>query len=146
MKLVQDNQTRVEVGTMAPIDVVQAQSQAATARQNLAAAQQTMYTAELALKRLIVAGTQDPNWNATLDPVDRPDFVPQAIDIDAAVRRALDQRTDLDIARRTVQENDVTLRFLRDQEKPQVDLALNYQPQGIGGTQLVRSQPGVLGS
>jgi outer membrane protein TolC len=44
MKLVQDNQTRVEVGTMAPIDVVQAQSQAATARQNLAAAQQTMRT------------------------------------------------------------------------------------------------------
>ena len=41
VKLVQDNQTRVEVGTMAPIDVVQAQSQAATARQNLAAAQQT---------------------------------------------------------------------------------------------------------
>src|SRR5207249_3970408 len=63
-----------------------------------------------------------------------------------AVRRALDQRTDLDIARKTVQENDVTLRFLRDQEKPQVDLALSYQPQGIGGTQLVRSQPGVLGS
>ncbi|PYQ77777.1 MAG: hypothetical protein DMG01_13685, partial [Acidobacteria bacterium] len=40
-QLVKDNQTRVEVGTMAPIDVVQAQSQAATARQNLAVAQQT---------------------------------------------------------------------------------------------------------
>ena len=46
-QLVRDNQTRVEVGTMAPIDVVQAQSQAATARQNLAAAQQTMRTTEL---------------------------------------------------------------------------------------------------
>src|SRR5204862_1301578 len=77
MKLVQDNQTRVEVGTMAPIDVVQAQSQAATARQNLAAAQQTMRTAELVLKRLIVSGTEDPNWSVRLDPVDRPDFVPQ---------------------------------------------------------------------
>ena len=31
-------------------------------------------TAELALKRLIVSGTDDPNWAATLDPVDRPDF------------------------------------------------------------------------
>ena len=35
-QLVSDNQTRVEIGTMAPIDVVQAQSQAATQRQNLA--------------------------------------------------------------------------------------------------------------
>ena len=74
VKLVQDNQTRVEVGTMAPIDVVQAQSQAATARQNLAAAQQTMRTAELVLKRLIVSGTEDPNWSFRLDPVDRPEL------------------------------------------------------------------------
>src|SRR5438105_4637552 len=73
-RLVRDNQTRVEVGTMAPIDVVQAQSQAATARQNLVGAQSTMRTAELVLKRLIVGGTNDPNWNVRLDPVDRPDF------------------------------------------------------------------------
>ena len=73
-QLVKDNQTRVEVGTMAPIDVVQAQSQAATQRQNLATAEGTRRTNELALKRLIVSGTQDPNWSATIDPVDRPDF------------------------------------------------------------------------
>ena len=54
---------------MAPIDVIQAQSQAATAQQNLVAAQGAMRTAELALKRLIVGGTQDPNWNVQLDPV-----------------------------------------------------------------------------
>src|SRR5437660_3977345 len=99
-RLVQDNQTRVQVGTMAPIDVVQAQSQAATARQNLATAQQTMHTAELALKRLIVSGTEDPNWSATIDPIDRPDFAAQAIDVEAAVRRALSERTDLDIVKK----------------------------------------------
>jgi outer membrane protein TolC len=49
-KLVQDNQVRVEVGTMAPIDVVQAQSEQATRRQTLVAAQScTARTAELAL-------------------------------------------------------------------------------------------------
>jgi outer membrane protein TolC len=104
MKLVQDNQTRVEVGTMAPIDVVQAQSQAATARQNLAAAQQTMRTAELVLKRLIVSGTEDPNWSVTLDPVDRPEFAPQAIDLEAALRNALSQRTDLEIAKKSIRQ------------------------------------------
>src|SRR6185295_11678006 len=82
-QLVKDNQTRVEVGTMAPIDVVQAQSQAATARQNLAVARQAMLTGELALKRLIVNGTQDTNWNARIDPTDRPEFTPIAVDIEA---------------------------------------------------------------
>jgi len=146
MKLVQDNQTRVEVGTMAPIDVVQAQSQAATARQNLAAAQQTMRTAELVLKRLIVSGTEDPNWSVRLDPVDRPDFVPQAIDLEGAIRSALSQRTDLEIAKKSMQANDVTLRFLRDQLKPQADLSLAYVPQGLGGVQLNRQSNGTLGS
>src|SRR5438093_8195257 len=87
-RLVQDNQTRVQVGTMAPIDVVQAQAQAATQRGNLVAAQASMRTMELALKRLLVAGTQDPLWSTTIDPVDRPDFRAEAIDVDAAVRRA----------------------------------------------------------
>jgi outer membrane protein TolC len=129
----------VEVGTMAPIDVVQAQSQAATARQNLAVAQQTRDTAELALKRLIVNGTQDPNWTAQIDPVDRPEFQPQPIDIEAAVRRALSERTDVDIAKKNTQANDVTLKFLRDQLLPQADFQATYGLAGIGGIQFPRS-------
>jgi outer membrane protein TolC len=129
---------------MAPIDVVQAQSQSATARQNLATVQQTMQTAELALKRLIVNGTQDPNWSAKLDPVDRPEFRAEAIDVEAAVRRALSERTDLDIAKKNMQANDVTLKYLNDQLKPQVDFIGTYGLVGVGGTQLI-FEPGTTG-
>jgi outer membrane protein len=142
-KQVEDNQTRVQVGTMAPIDVVQAQAQSASALQNLVVAQATMRTTELALKRLIVNGTQDPNWNATIDPVDRPDFRPEQVDVDAAIRKALSQRTDLAIAQKNVQINDVTLRLLDDQTKPQADFVANYGLSGIGGTQLIRQSSGV---
>jgi outer membrane protein TolC len=138
-QLVKDNQTRVDVGTMAPIDVITAQSQAAAARQNLAAVLQTRNTNELALKRLIVTGTEDPNWNVALDPSDRPDFVPEEIDVEAAVRRALSQRTDLEIARKDIQMNDVTLKYLRDQMKPQADFVGTYGLTGLGGTQLLKS-------
>jgi outer membrane protein len=139
-RLVQDNQTRVQVGTMAPIDVVQAQSQAATAQQNLVQAVAARQTAELALKRLIVAGTQDPNWAASLDPIDRPDFVAQSVDVEAAIRRALSERTDLDIARKDLQMNDATLAFLRNQTLPQADLVAQYGLVGLGGTQLQFAQ------
>jgi outer membrane protein len=142
-QLVKDNQTRVEVGTMAPIDVVEAQSQAATQQQNLVTAQGAMRTAELALKRMIVSGTQDPNWNVQIDPTDRPDFRAESIDIEAAVRRALSERTDLDIAKKTVQENDVTLRFLSDQLKPQADFVGTYGLAGLGGSQLITTGQGV---
>ena len=142
-QLVRDNQTRVEIGTMAPIDVVQAQSQAATQRQNLAQAEGTRRTAELALKRLIVSGTQDSNWNAAIDPVDRPDFRPEPVDIEGAIRRALGARTDLLQAQKNLQVNDVTLKYLRNQTLPQVDVTARYGLIGQGGTQYLSSGSGI---
>ena len=134
-QLVKDNQTRVEVGTMAPIDVIQAQSQAAAQQQVLVTAKGAMRTAELALKRLIVGGTQDQNWNVRLDPTDRPEFRAEPIDIEVAVRRALAERTDLDIAKKSIAENDVTLKYLVDQMRPQADLSASYGLAGLGGSQ-----------
>lgn len=142
-RLVNDNRTRVEIGTMAPIDVVQAQSQAATQRQNLAVAEGTRRTNELSLKRLIVAGTQDPNWSADIVPADRPDFAPQPIDIPAAVKRALENRTDLQQARKNLQVNDTTLKYLTNQTLPQADLVARYGLIGQGGTQFITSGSGV---
>ncbi|MCE2513943.1 MAG: TolC family protein, partial [Acidobacteria bacterium] len=55
-QLVRDNRARVEIGTLAPIDIVQAQSEAAARRQTLAQAEQDRQTAEINLKRLIVNG------------------------------------------------------------------------------------------
>src|SRR5207248_3409525 len=123
----------------------QAQAQAAAALQNLVVAQATMRTSELALKRFIVNGTQDPNWNVTIDPVDRPDFRAEQVDVDAAIRRALSQRTDLTVAQKYVQENNVTLQYLNDQTKPQADFQANYGLSGIGGTQIQRTGTGIGG-
>ena len=85
-KLVSDNRARVEIGTMAPIDVVQAQAEEATRRQTLVNAEATLQNNELALKRLIVSGTDDPVWTSTLNATDRPTPGTEAIDLEA--RRA----------------------------------------------------------
>lgn len=141
-KLVEDNRARVEVGTMAPLDVVQSEAEAATRRQALAQAEATMRTSELALKRLIVSGTEDPLWRATIAPIDRPEFRPEPLDVEGAVKRALSGRTDLDQARKTLTSNDITIKFLRNQTLPGVDLIANYAAQGLGGTQYVRPSLG----
>jgi len=142
-QLVRDNQTRVEVGTMAPIDVIQAQSQAATQRQNLAIAEGTRRTNELVLKRLIVSGTQDPTWSGAIDPIDRPAFEAQTVDVTAAVRRALEVRTDLAQVRKNLEVNDVTLKLLTNQTLPQVDFSARYGLVGQGGTQFISSGSGI---
>ena len=137
-KLVADNRQRVEIGTMAPIDVVQAQAEEATRRQAVVQAEQTRRTAELALKRLIVSGTEDELWGATINPVDQPAFSEQPIDLEGAVRRALEHRTDLRRSRKQLESNDVSLRSLRNQTLPAVDLTANYELRGLGGTQFER--------
>jgi len=137
-KLVEDNRARVEVGTLAPIDIVQAQAEEALRRQTLVQAEATSRTAELGLKSLLVNGTDDPLWSASLNPVDRPSFTPETIDVQAAVRRALDNRTDLLQSRKQIQSNAATTRNLADQKLPALDLSASYGASGIGGPQFVR--------
>jgi outer membrane protein len=143
-KLVEDNQARVEIGTMAPLDIVQAQAEEATRRQTLTQAVATRRTSELALKRLLVDGTDDPYWNATLNPIDVATFSNEPPDVAAAVRQALENRTDLQQSRRQLQANDVSLLSLTDQELPALDLTASYGVAGIGGPQFIR-QSGQLG-
>lgn len=144
-KLVEDNQARVEVGTLAPIDVVQAEAEAANRRQTLATAEATLATAQLTLKRLLVTGTSDPLWSQELRATDLPQLTTPPLDVEAAVRAALDRRTDLATARKNLDSNDVSLRFWRNQTRPALDLQVNYGAQGIGGTQFIRQGTG-LGS
>ena len=136
-RLVRDNRARVEIGTLAPIDVVQAQSEAANRRQSLAQAEQTLRTAELTLKRLIVSGTEDDAWDAQINPIDQPAFEMAPVDVKAAIRTALDARTDIARTRRQLDINDVTLEYLRNDTLPSLDLVGSFQLQGQGGTQLI---------
>ena len=145
-KLVEDNRARVEVGTLAPLDVTQAEAEQATRRQAVAQARATHGTAELALKRLIVNGTEDPYWTANIEPVDRPTYTTETVDVASAVRRALTSRTDLEQSKKQIQSNDVSIRSLSDAQLPALDLTASYGLAGIGGTQFVRPPGSALGA
>lgn len=138
-RLVQDNQSRVEIGTLAPIDIVTAQAEQATRRQALVQAQATVRTNELSLKRLIVSGTDDPLWTSSLNPVDRPPSTPEPINLEAAVTRALATRTDLQQSKNNLQISDINLQNQVDATRPQLNLVANYGLNGIGGTIFQRS-------
>jgi outer membrane protein TolC len=138
-KLVQDNRARVEIGTMAPIDVVQALAEEASRRQQLVNAQAILRNNELALKRLIVTGTDDELWRATINPTDRPSPVAEPIDLEGAVRNALENRTDLASARKNIDSANIQLRSLRNQSLPALNLVTSYQLVGRGGTSIPRN-------
>jgi len=77
-------------------------------------------------------------WTLRIEPTDLPPFEPTPVDVEAAVRGALERRTDLAQARKSLEANDVSIRFLRDQTLPDVRAGIDYGLVGLGGTQFVR--------
>ena len=136
-QLVRDNRARVEIGTLAPIDVVQAQSEAARRRQDVAQAIQALRTNELALKQLIVGGTSDELWDAEINPTDEPQIDAPPIDLEAAIGGALDRRTDISRVRQQIDINEAQVDNLRNSTLPALDVVGSYQLTGQGGPRLV---------
>ena len=139
-RLVNDNRSRVEIGTMAPIDIVQAQAEQATRRQAVVNAEATLQNNELALKRLIVSGTDDPLWTASLNAVDSPTALAESFDLEAAVRNALASRTDLATAKKNIDSASVALKNFGNQTLPNLTMIGTYQLAGRGGTGLLRDR------
>lgn len=140
--LVADNRIRVEVGTLAPIDVIQAEAEAAARKQTLAQLEAQARTADLTLKQLIVSGTSDPLWASRLNPVDRPTMAEQPASLEDALRNALSARTDLTERRRNLDITDANMALLKNQRLPAANLVANYGGQGIGGTRILRDGTG----
>ncbi len=100
-KLVQDNRARVEIGTMAPIDIVQAQAEEATRRQTVVNAEATLQNNELGAQASDRERHRRPDRGRprSTRPTARGSGT-EAIDLEAAVRNALINRTDLLTARK----------------------------------------------
>jgi outer membrane protein len=145
-KLVSDNRARVEIGTLAPLDVRTSEAEAANRRLTLVQAQATVRTSELALKRLIVSGTDDPLWTSSLNPTDRPPTTPEPLNVDAATARALRERTDMQQSKNNLRVSDINLKLQEDQTRPQLNLTASYGLQGLGGPQFVQTTGNIIPS
>ncbi|MEO8483591.1 MAG: TolC family protein [Acidobacteriota bacterium] len=143
-RLFQDNRTKVEIGTLAPIETTTSETQVANAEQALLNAQIQWRTAELTLKRLLAAGPDDPVYTATINPSETAALSIQSVDIAGAVKTALAGRTDLEQAKRNLDISRLNLEVTRDVTKPQLDLVGGYSITGQNA-QVLDSTGAVIG-
>jgi outer membrane protein TolC len=133
-KFLEENQIKVRVGTLAPLDVVQAESEQASREEAVIVAEASVSEAEDALKRAIF-NTNDPAmWDTRIVPVERPTAEPFVVDLDAAIRTALANRTDMTAAQKRLENSDYNLAYAKNQTLPDLDLVAAYGTTGIGGT------------
>jgi len=140
-KLLGENEIRVKVGTMAPLDVVSAQSEVASREEGVIVADNALSEAEDNLKRTVFPLNDPAMWSTRIVPTDRPSAEPVPVNIDAAVRNALDSRTDVIAARKSLERSEYNVQYTRNQLLPQMDVVANYGGSGAGGTQILREPP-----
>jgi len=131
------NRRQVAQGLLAPIDVIQTQTQIATFEQNVFAAQQLLTTAENAVKVLILPDRNDLMWSAALVPEDRPDEARLTLPaLDEALKHALEGRPEFAQSALSIQINQLDTKLSREQAKPQIDAVAALSATGLAGAQL----------
>ena len=133
---------RVEIGTTPPIDVVEADAEVWQRREAVIVAQAQIETAEDTLRALVYNPSVPDFWTIRIEPADPPAFAAVTVDLDGAIRSALDRRTDLQQAKKTMEATDVNIRFLQNQSLPDLSARVDYGLSALGGVQFVRA-PGI---
>jgi outer membrane protein TolC len=129
-----DARARVAVGAAAPIDLISAEAEVASNQEQVLLAEAQIATREDVLRTLVLDPGRADFWDVQLVPTDVMQPEPRAIDLDAAIANALENRLDVTVARRQIEIEDLNLRASGNAALPAVDLRVSYSTIGTGGT------------
>ncbi len=141
-ELVEQTRRQEEVGTMSRIDVVTAESQAASSQRDLIVAQTNLQQQETALKQLI-SKQQDPTLESAT--IVQTDSLPEPQDSDLpsladALKTAAANRPELRVGSNNLLNQDVAIRFTANNMLPTASVFGLYASSGLqGNTALLRT-------
>ncbi len=137
MDLLDLNRKKVEVGTLAPIEITQAEAGVASEEENVIVAQVALGDAEDELRRLMAIPPDDPRWGHQIVPVDLAEFREIEVDVDAAIGTALSHRPEIANARIDLESRQLSERAAKKRVRSRLDLNALVQPFGNNSDGLV---------
>ena len=130
-----DNRKKVEVGTLAPIEVTDAEATVASREVDLIGAEETILRAENTLRSLISSNRNAEIWRQVIVPIERPDFEEYKVDVTTAIDTALKNRPELEQAEISLRQMDIQKRLVENNRKWQFDLTAQFGSSGTAGPQ-----------
>jgi outer membrane protein TolC len=127
----------VEVGTKAPIEVLNAEATVARREADILQAEAMVKRSQDQLKTLLNQGGDPSAKGQNLRPADTPSFKPFTISLDEAFEKAMARRPDLEVAKSTIETKRINFRYAKNQILPQLDLQLVKASPGISGAQFI---------
>jgi outer membrane protein TolC len=134
------NRMRVEIGTMARIEIKQTESEVANRRQQLIQSTGAVVSTEDQIKKLISSETDPRLFLVRLAAQESP-VRPAAVNIPAleeAVRVAMENRPELRQASLELSNRELDVEYTKNQKLPILDVTMTYTQNGVGGTQTIR--------
>lgn len=137
-KTLSDTQKQVQIGTLAPITVVQSQASVATGKQNLIIAQTNLQLQQLLMKNAITRNMADPILAvAPVVPTDTLQInEPFEIrPVEDLIQQALQSRPEIIQSRIVLTNRNIGRRAIRSLLRPTVDVYAFYGASGLSGQQ-----------
>jgi outer membrane protein len=138
-QLLSDDRKQLQIGTMAPLDVVNAESQVASDKQALISSENSLNYQQQIMKQAIARNLNDPVLStAPVIPTDRVSLqaLPEESEpVEALVQEAFKQRPELEEAVLTLRNDEITLRGARNALLPTLDVYGFYGASALGGAQ-----------
>jgi outer membrane protein len=129
-----ENKLRAELGTLAPIELVQSETQVKQREGDVITAEAAVREAEDVLKQTLNIPESLGTWRIRLRPTDTPPFVPIVdTSIEEKVAFALQHRPDIAQAQLQVASQEIGRNAARNQRLPQVDLGGTASVSGFSG-------------
>ena len=126
---------KIDVGSLAPIDIVQTEVGIATAEQDIITADALVGLAEDRLRRDLNYQAESPTTVRVIPTDDLGVQQRSSFDLAEGVRTALTRRPEIIAQNYTVDSNTLRYEYWQNQTLPQLDLVAGYGKNGLGGTQ-----------
>ena len=136
------NKKQVEVGTLAPIEILVAESEVAARKEGVIVAEAAIKTAEDKLKKLINLKGGDETWETRITPTEKPVFAMKEFDLDESLNIAFQKRPDYLQALVDLDNKGISLKFANNQLLPILNFVGNFGLNGLSG----RKRPSGFGN
>ncbi len=138
-QLTADNRKQLEIGTLAPLDVVNSDASVASDKQALISSQSNLEYQQLIMKQAIARNLNDPGLsNAPVIPTDRVglDRLPEEdMSVEDLVRQAYTNNPQIEQAVLNMKNNEITIRGEKNGLLPVIDAYAFYGASALGGAQ-----------
>jgi outer membrane protein len=125
------NRIQVEVGTMAPLELVQSEAAIATRDEDIIRSTSTVGDAADDLRQLLNL-PPGPLWETEIEPTTKPEVEPLTINVDQAIQTAYAERPEVRTQEIALERLRLDSLFFRNQMLPALDLSLSYRTGGFG--------------